>query len=1234
MSVFRIYVEKKPEFAVEAQSVLNDVQTALRLSISGIRILNRYDADNLSQEDFEAAVNTVFSEPAVDVTYTELPKLSGSERVFAVEYLPGQFDQRADSCEQCIQILRQGERCRVKNARVYIISGNITDAEFDKLKSYLINPVESREASLETFKTLDTKYDIPTTVEELEGFIMLNDAGLNAFIEKFGLAMDFDDIKFCQDYFRNTEKRNPTITEIRMIDTYWSDHCRHTTFLTNVKNVDIKTPYIKETYDMYLNVRKELGREEKPVTLMDIATLAAKKLKADGLMPDLDESEEINACSVKIKVDIDGELEDWILMFKNETHNHPTEIEPFGGAATCLGGAIRDPLSGRSYVYQAMRVTGAANPLVPVEDTINGKLPQRKITVGAANGYSSYGNQIGLATGHVSEIYHPGYVAKRLEIGAVVGAAPAENIRREAPVPGDVVVLLGGKTGRDGCGGATGSSKSHTLESLEHCGAEVQKGNPPEERKLQRLFRNPEVTKMIKRCNDFGAGGVSVAIGELTDGLVINLNAVPKKYDGLDGTEIAISESQERMAVVIAPEDLDKFMEEAKKENLEATLVADVVEEPRLKMNWNGNTIVDLSREFLNSNGASKYTDITIEEPTNESKVEITDCADSWTELMANLNVCSQKGLVEKFDSTIGAGTVLMPYGGVYQLTPSQAMAAKIPVLNGETNTCSIMGWGYNPVIAEKSPYHGAMTAVIESIAKVVAAGGSYKKCWLTFQEYFERTQNDPKRWGKPLAALLGAFKAQLEMGCGAIGGKDSMSGTFEQIDVPPTLVSFSVSTAKADKVISTEFKSADSQVIMITPEYDANGLPDFNSIKTVFDEVEEIIADGRAKAVWTIGYGGVAEGIAKMCFGNKLGFEFTSKLSAQQLFKPCYGAFIIELDGAAKQSENVIGVTKSEYKIMNFDYSINLDALQRTWEGKLESVFPCRIKTTETTPEAYVYPSTKRLAPAIKAAQPRVLIPVFPGTNCEYDTARAFEKAGAIAETIVIRNLSAGDIESSVEQVEKAIKNSQIIMIPGGFSGGDEPEGSGKFITAFFRNPKIKDAVHELLKNRDGLMLGICNGFQALIKLGLVPYGEIVDMTDESPTLTFNTIARHQSMMVNTRIASNKSPWLYGCEVGDIHTIPISHGEGRFVAPLSLIQRLANNGQIATQYVDMDGKPTMDIRYNPNTSIDAIEGITSPDGRVFGKMGHSERKGSFICKNVQGNKDQKIFESGVAYFK
>ena len=984
---------------------------------------------------------------------------------------------------------------------------------------------------------------------------------------------------------------------------------------------------------MYVNVRKELGRTDKPMTLMDLATLAAKKLKADGMLPDLDESEEINACSVKIKVDIDGQTEDWILMFKNETHNHPTEIEPFGGAATCLGGAIRDPLSGRSYVYQAMRVTGAANPLVPVEDTIAGKLPQRKITLGAANGYSSYGNQIGLATGHVAEVYHPGYVAKRMEIGAVLGAAPAENIRRERPAAGDIVILLGGKTGRDGCGGATGSSKSHTLESLEHCGAEVQKGNPPEERKLQRLFRNPEVTKMIKRCNDFGAGGVSVAIGELTDGLVINLNAVPKKYDGLDGTEIAISESQERMAVVIAPEDKDRFMEEAAKENLEATLVADVVDEPRLKMVWNGNTIVDLSREFLNSNGAPKFTDIEVEAPELLADDNTADSAESWTQLMSNLNVCSQKGLIEKFDSTIGAGTVLMPFGGVYQMSPSQAMAAKIPVLTGETNTCSLMGWGYNPDISEKSPYHGAMLAVIESIAKVVAAGGTYKKCWLTFQEYFERTQNDPKRWGKPMAALLGAFRSQLEMGCGAIGGKDSMSGTFENIDVPPTLVSFAVSTSSADKVVSTEFKGAGNTVISIVPEYDSYGLPKFDSIKECFDKVEKIIADDRANAIWTNGYGGFAEGIAKMCFGNKLGFEFTSRLSGSELFKPCYGAFIIELKGDAKDGENVIGKTISDYKILCLDYTVNLDNLQRIWEGKLEPVFPCRIKTADTTPQTYSSPNRIQLAASTKIAKPRVLIPVFPGTNCEYDTARAFEKAGAKAEVVVIRNLSAGDIEESVRYFESAVRRSEIIMIPGGFSGGDEPEGSGKFITAFFRNPKIKDAVHDLLKNRDGLMLGICNGFQALIKLGLVPYGEIIDMADDTPTLTFNTINRHQSMMVNTRIASNKSPWLYGCEVGDIHTVPISHGEGRFVAPASLIQQLAKNGQIATQYVDLDGNPTMDIRYNPNTSIEAIEGITSPDGRVFGKMGHSERKGSFICKNVQGEKDQKIFESGVKYF-
>ncbi len=1234
MSVYRIYVEKKPEFAVEAQSVLSDLQTALRVSVTGVRVLNRYDADKLTEEAFEKAVPTVFSEPAVDMVYRELPKLSGNQRMFAMEYLPGQFDQRADSCEQCIQILLQGERCRVRSAQIYIISGNITDAEFEKVKSYLINPVERREAAMEKPVSLDVNYEIPTTVKTLDGFIELTVAQLNSFIKEYGLAMDLEDIKFCQKYFRDTEKRNPTITEIRMIDTYWSDHCRHTTFLTNIEKTDIQTPYIKETFDDYLRIRSELGREEKPVTLMDMATLAVRKLKADGKLNDLDESEEINACSVKIKVDIDGREEDWILMFKNETHNHPTEIEPFGGAATCLGGAIRDPLSGRSYVYQAMRVTGAANPLVPVADTISGKLPQRKITQGAANGYSSYGNQIGLATGHVSEIYHPGYMAKRMEIGAVLGAAPASNIRREAPVPGDVVILLGGKTGRDGCGGATGSSKSHTIESLESCGAEVQKGNAPEERKLQRLFRNPFVTRMIKRCNDFGAGGVSVAIGELTDGLDIDLNAVPKKYEGLDGTEIAISESQERMAVVVSEHESDRFLREAAKENLEATIVATVKADPRLTMKWNGNVIVDLSREFLNSNGAPKYTDIVIDAPKTSAVNAMEDSAESWTELMSNLNVCSQKGLIEKFDSTIGAGTVLMPFGGAYQLSPSQAMAAKIPVLRGETNTCSLMGWGFNPLISENSPYHGAMCAVVESIAKIVAAGGSWHHCWLTFQEYFERTQNTPSRWGKPMAALLGAFKAQLELSCGSIGGKDSMSGTFENIDVPPTLVSFAVSTANADKVVSTEFKKTNSTVIQIRPKYDENGLPVFDSIRECFDKTEKIIANGRAAAVWAVDFGGVAEGIAKMAFGNKIGFAFSKKLSAEELFQPCAGAFIIELNGMAQADEDVIGTTTDTKTISTADYSLDLEELIQTWEKKLEPVFPCRIKTTAEKPQAYSYKRTETLSASVKEARPRVLIPVFPGTNCEYDTARIFERAGARAEVFVIRNLSAGAIEESVDEFARLIKNSQIIMIPGGFSGGDEPDGSGKFITAFFRNPKIQDAVHNLLKNRDGLMLGICNGFQALIKLGLVPYGEIVPMENSSPTLTFNTIARHQSMLVNTRIASNKSPWLYGCKPGDIHTVAISHGEGRFVAPQTLIDKLAANGQIATQYVDMNGNPTMDIHYNPNTSMAAIEGITSPDGRVLGKMGHSERIGKNLYRNVPGEKDQRIFQSGVDYFK
>lgn len=1235
MSVFRIYVEKKPEYAVEAKNLLSDIKTALRPDgLRSIRILNRYDAEGLSEADFRLAAVNVFSEPAVDVCSYKLPEIKENETVFAVEYLPGQFDQRADSCEQCIQILTQGERCKVRNARIYILEGRLSPKELSAVKSYIINPVESREASLAEVETLAADYDIPTTVETLTNFIYLKEAELVSFIDKYGLAMDLDDIKFCQKYFKDTEKRDPTITEIRMIDTYWSDHCRHTTFLTTIDDAVINADYIRKTYEQYINVRKELGRDKKPITLMDMATIAAKKLKKDGILKNLDESEEINACSVKIKVDIDGDLQDWLFMFKNETHNHPTEIEPFGGAATCLGGAIRDPLSGRSYVYQAMRVTGASNPLVPVEDTVHGKLPQRKITVGAANGYSSYGNQIGLATGHVAEIYHPGYVAKRLEIGAVVGAVPEENVVRETPLPDDVIILLGGRTGRDGCGGATGSSKSHTEASLEHCGAEVQKGNPPEERKLQRLFRNPDVTKMIKRCNDFGAGGVSVAIGELADGLDIDLDKVPKKYDGLDGTELAISESQERMAVVVRKEDADKFIAEAAKENLEATLVAVVTEEPRLKMTWNGNVIVDLSREFLNSNGAEKHTTVSVPVPVTKQLKTYSDTADSWEQLMTNLNVCSQKGLVEYFDSTIGAGTVLMPFGGKYQLTPTQAMAAKIPVLKGETDTCSIMGWGFNPYVTDRSPYHGAMFAVIESIAKLVAAGGSYKKCWLTFQEYFERTQNNPTRWGKPFAALLGAFKAQLELGCGAIGGKDSMSGTFENIDVPATLVSFAAGVASAKNVISPEFKKAGDKVILIVPDLDENGLPVFDSVKSCFDKVEKLIADKTAVAVWAIGFGGVAEAVAKMSLGNRIGFKFDKKISDDLLFYSRYGAFVIELDGDPFTVENVIGETISDYKIDCKTYTVDMADIQKKWEDRLEPIFPCNIKSDDKPAKIFTYTAKDTVQHASSFAKPKVLIPVFPGTNCEYDTARVFERAGADPEIVVIKNLSTAALEESAAYFEKAVKQSQIIMIPGGFSGGDEPDGSGKFITAFFRNPRVKDAVHDLLDNRDGLMLGICNGFQALIKLGLVPFGKIVDMTDDSPTLTFNTIGRHQSMMVNTRIASTKSPWLAGCEVGDIHRVAVSHGEGRFVASPELIKQLADNGQIATQYVDHDGAPSMNIRFNPNASFEAIEGITSPDGRILGKMCHSERIGTDICKNVPGNKDQKIFESGVAYFK
>ena len=1234
MSVSRVYVEKKPEYATVSATLTADVKTALRLKqLNSIRIINRYDAQNISEEDFEYSVKNVFSEPAVDIVSYELPKLADDETVFAVEYLPGQFDQRADSCEQCIQILTGGERPLIRNARVYIVSGLLTAEEIDAIKKYIINPVESREASLEKPETLETVYEIPTEVETLTGFIDMSNEQIGEFVKKYGLAMDNDDLVFCRNYFRDEEHRDPTITEIRMIDTYWSDHCRHTTFLTEIDNVNIDADYIEDTYNDYIDARKALGRENKPITLMDIATIGARRLKAEGKLPDLDESDEINACSVKIKVDVDGDLQDWLLMFKNETHNHPTEIEPFGGAATCLGGAIRDPLSGRSYVYQAMRVTGASNPLVPVEDTMHGKLPQRKITVGAANGYSSYGNQIGLATGHVSEVYHPGYVAKRLEIGAVIGAAPMENVIRETPEPGDVVILLGGRTGRDGCGGATGSSKAHTEGSLESCGAEVQKGNPPEERKLQRLFRDPEVTRMIRRCNDFGAGGVSVAIGELTDGLVIDLNAVPKKYDGLDGTELAISESQERMAVVVRKSDEKKFIEAAHKENLEATKVADVAAEPRLKMKWNGKVIVDLSREFLNSNGAAKHTDINVRVPVMSHPRNYTDSADSFTAVMTNLNCCSQKGLVERFDSTIGAGSVLMPYGGKYQLSPNQAMAAKIPVLKGQTKTTSLMGWGFNPYLSDTSPYHGAQAAVIESVAKVVAAGGSYKQCWLTFQEYFERTNDNPTRWGRPFSALLGAYKAQMELSCAAIGGKDSMSGSFENIDVPATLVSFAVSLADSGKVVSTEFKKAGSKVMYIAPDYDENDLPVWSSVRAVFEKVEKLIADGKVISAYTPGYGGIAEAVSKMAFGNHIGFKFTQKLPAELMFYPRYGSFLLELAEDAGINENIIGLTTSEYEVDCVSYKVDLAQLQKEWEGKLEPIFP--VEAPAKTEKAEKFSFTAGGTPhASSFASPKVLIPVFPGTNCEYDSARVFERAGAQAEIVVIRNLNAKMLEESVNYFAKAIKGSQMIMIPGGFSGGDEPDGSGKFITSFFRNPAITEAVTDLLENRDGLMLGICNGFQALIKLGLVPYGRITEQENDSPTLTFNSIARHQSMMVRTRIASNKSPWLASLDVGDIHTIAISHGEGRFVATDAQIAELAKNGQIATQYVDLSGEPSMNIRFNPNASYDAIEGITSPDGRVLGKMGHSERIGTDICKNVPGNKDQKIFENGVAYFK
>ncbi len=1228
--VFRVYVEKKEELAFEAKGLMGDLTKLVGIKgIKNLRILNRYDAENISEELFSYAVKTVFSEPQLDVCYDKMP--TDSDYAFAVEPLPGQFDQRAASAEECIQIISQGDRPTVKSAKVYLIDGDLTEEELTEIKKYVINPVETREASLEEKETLKQEYEIPTEVKTLDGFIDLDENGLKAFIDELGLAMDLDDIKFCQSYFVG-EKRNPTITEIKMIDTYWSDHCRHTTFLTTIDDAEFEDAEIEAAYKEYLKTREELKRT-KPINLMDIATLAVRYLKKENKLEKLDESEEINACTVKVDVKIDGKTEKWLLLFKNETHNHPTEIEPFGGAATCIGGAIRDPLSGRAYVYAAMRVTGAGNPLTPVSETMEGKLPQRKIVTTAANGYSSYGNQIGLATGMVDEIYHDGYVAKRMEIGAVVGAAPCENVRRECPEAGDVVILLGGKTGRDGCGGATGSSKAHKLDSLENCGAEVQKGNAPEERKLQRLFRNKDASTLIKRCNDFGAGGVSVAVGELADGLLINLDKVPKKYDGLDGTELAISESQERMAVVVESKDAEKFIALAKEENLEATIVAEVTEEKRLVMNWNGKKIVDISREFLNSNGAEKHISVKAKKSESFEKELPKSFKDGVMALADDLNVCSRRGLSERFDSTIGAGTVLMPFGGKHQLTPIQAMANKISDPERYADTCSLMAWGYNPFIMEKSPYHGAYLAVVESVSKLIAQGAEFKDVYLTFQEYFEKPMKDKERWGKPFSALLGAFKAQKDYEIGSIGGKDSMSGSFENIDVPPTLVSFAVTTEDAENVVSPEFKEAGNKVVLIKPDYDENGIPTPESEKRVFDFVSKLLRSKKAVSAYTLTYGGVMEAVIKMCMGNGVGFEFSDKLSMKDMFGYLYGSFAVELTDDVEGGE-LLGYTSGIDSVSYKGESVALKDISKVYEEKLEKVYKFSVETEKKEIPSVDYAKKSSLVRKTSIAKPRVIIPVFPGTNCEYDSAKAFERAGAKAEIFVINNLSAQGIKESAEKFAEKIENSQIIFIPGGFSGGDEPDGSGKFITAFFRNEAIKDAVSALLDERDGLMGGICNGFQALIKLGLVPYGKIIDTDENCPTLTFNTIARHQSKIVRTRVASTKSPWLSKVSVGDVFSVPISHGEGRFLADEALVKKLAENGQIITQYVDLGDKPTYEIQYNPNGSIWAVEGICSPDGRVFGKMGHSERWDKNLYKNVPGEYDLKLFESAVEYYK
>ncbi|URZ16408.1 phosphoribosylformylglycinamidine synthase [Clostridium felsineum] len=1251
--VRRIFVNKKAGFDVAAKALLKDLVENLGIkALEDLSILNRYDVSGIDDSEYEEAKKIIFSEKTVDDVYDEAFMLESEDKVFAVEYLPGQYDQRADSACQCIKILTGNEEVLINSAKIIILKGNISDTDFNKIKKYVINPVDSREASLDKPETLEVTYDLPYEVEIIEGFTNMSDIELEKFLKTNGLAMSMEDLKFCQGYFKNEEKRNPTITEIKVIDTYWSDHCRHTTFQTRLNNIKFEdgkySDILKDAYKNYVDARKYVYKDrEKEVCLMDIAVIGMKELKKKGFLNDLDESEEINACSIVVDADVNGKDEKWLVMFKNETHNHPTEIEPFGGAATCLGGAIRDPLSGRSYVYQAMRVTGSGDPRTKIEDTTKGRLPQKKITLEAAHGYSSYGNQIGLATGQVSECYDEGFIAKRMEVGAVVGAAPKENVVREIPEPSDVVILLGGRTGRDGCGGATGSSKEHDVNSLQNCGAEVQKGNAPTERKLQRLFRNKEVSTLIKRCNDFGAGGVSVAIGELTDGLDINLDLVPKKYEGLDGTELAISESQERMAVVVRKKDAEKFMEYADKENLEAVIVANVTDTKRLKLFWKGNAIVNVSRAFLDTNGVRQNVDVFVKAPKEKEnyfkgKENKKVTREAVLSELRDLNVCSQKGLSERFDSTIGAGTVLMPFGGKYQITPAEGMAAKLPVLEGDTTTGTVMTYGYNPKIGKWSPFHGAMYAVIESLTKLVCMGGDYKKTRLTFQEYFERLNKEPEKWGKPFAALLGALKAQEVFKTPAIGGKDSMSGTFMDLNVPPTLVSFAVNVVDINNVISPEFKKVGSKLVLLKCERDENEVPIFDKLKRNFDITVELIKSKNVLSAQSIRHGGLIEAISKMCFGNKIGFEMVGE---ESLFEPDYGSILLEIPEALDLKEifkdidyKVIGRTIEEDKIILKDFSIELKDALKAYTEPLEKIFPTKAEA-ESKINLSLYDEIKakeveRKSPLIKVARPRVFIPVFPGTNCEYDSSRAFERAGAEVSTFVFRNMKTSDIEDSINKMVEEINKSQIIMLPGGFSAGDEPDGSGKFIAAVLRNEKIKESVAKLLNTRDGLMLGICNGFQALIKLGLVPYGEIKEITKECPTLTYNNIGRHVSQIAYTKIVSNKSPWLSNVKNGDIHSIPISHGEGRFAASREVVENLIKNDQIATRYVDLNGNSSYETEVNPNGSVLCIEGITSPDGRILGKMGHSERFSRGTYKNIVGNQDQKIFESGVQYFK